>query len=446
MPFTGQDKAAILLLATGGRPGGVAAECLVVVPFRGNRTSLETPDLSKLRIDSEGRQSTLQQRRRRRLFRWISIGFVVLLGIGLIAWLGVLTPPVEVHVAKVSLMYPSRALTLLNASGYVVAQRKAAVASKATGRLQKLFVQEGRTVQRGQILAELENRDLEASLEEARAQLKVTEAALKNAQAELTDATLNYDRSKLLRESGSVSQQAFDSAEARYKKAVAMERSGRHGVDRAKASLKVSEVNLEYSLIRAPFDGVILTKDAEEGEVVAPFGASLNAKAAVVTMADMSSLMVEVDVSESSIAKVKPGEPVEIRLDAFPKERFQGTVHMIVPTADRSKATVMTKVKFDDLDPRVLPQMSAKVAFLSRPLAEGEDRPFLGIPASALVHTDGKTIAYRVNQHHAHSTPLVTGKTWGDTVEVLRGLAEGDLVVISPGQKVRDGYKVKALE
>ncbi len=122
-------------------------------------------------------------------------------------------------------------------------------------------------------------------------------------------------------------------------------------------------MNLEYSYIRAPFDGVILTKNADVGEVVAPFGASLNAKAAVVTMADMDSLMVEVDVAESSLERVKPGGTAEIKLDAYPEDRFPGTVHMIVPTADRSKATVMTKVKFNRLDPKVLPEMSAKWRF-----------------------------------------------------------------------------------
>lgn len=407
---------------------------------------MEAPDLSKLRIERERRQYSVQQRQRTRVVWWIAAGAVILLTVGLLAWSGLLSPPAEVRIARVSLMFPSRALTILNASGYVVAQRKAAVASKATGRLQKLFVEEGRAVVKGEKLAELENRDLEATLEEARAQLKVSQAALKKAEAELVDATLNYDRLKSLRQSGSVAQQSYDTAEARYKKAVAMERSARHGVDRAQASQKVAEVNLEYSLIRAPFGGVILTKDAEEGEVVAPFGASLNAKAAVVTMADMSSLMVEVDVAESSIAKVKIGAPVEIRLDAFSQERFPGTVHMIVPTADRSKATVLTKVKFDRLDERILPQMSAKVAFLSRPLRADEEKPFLGIPASAITSSEGKKIAFRVSQGHAHATFVETGRTWGDTVEVLSGLSEGDVVVFDVGEKVRDRARVKALE
>ncbi len=276
--------------------------------------------------------------------------------------------------------FPSRALTILNASGYVVAQRKAAVSSKATGRLEHLYVEEGKFVKQGDVIAQLENDDLKAALEEAQAGLKVATADLNNAEAELEDATLNFNRQKSLKDSGAVSEQAFDSAEARYKKAQAAHRSARFRVDKTGASVKVAEVNLEQSYIRAPFDGVILTKSAEEGEVVAPMGASLNAKASVVSMADMGSLMVEVDVSESSLEKVKVGGPAEIRLDAFPNDRFEGTVYMIVPTADRSKATVLAKVKFDKINSKVLPEMSAKVAFLSRPLKNDEDKLFLGFP------------------------------------------------------------------
>ncbi len=168
--------------------------------------------------------------------------------------------------------FPSRALTMLNASGYVVAQRKAAVSSKASGRFERLYVEEGKSVKKGDIVAELENDDLEATLAEARAGLKVASADLNNADAELEDATLNYNRQKSLKESGAVSEQALDSSEARFKKASAAVRSSKFRVDKAEASVKVAEVNLEQSFIRAPFDGVVLTKSAEEGEVVAPLG------------------------------------------------------------------------------------------------------------------------------------------------------------------------------
>jgi HlyD family secretion protein len=182
------------------------------------------------------------------------------------------------------------------------------------------------------------------------------------------------------------------------------------------------------------------------GEVVAPFGAAVNAKAAVVTMADMSSLMVEVDVSESSLEKVKLGGPVEIRLDALPHDRFPGTVHMIVPTADRTKATVLTKVKFDRLDPRVLPEMSAKVAFLSRPLKKDENKPLLTIPVSSITKTGNKEIVYRVDQGRAYPIAVTTGRQWGDDLEVLAGLKEGDTIVLEPDPRLKEGTRVKTKE
>jgi HlyD family secretion protein len=361
-------------------------------------------------------------------------------------WTNWLRPPKEIHVTKVTGAFPSRALTILNASGYVVAQRKAAVSSKATGRLEHLYVEEGRFVKQGDVIAQLENDDLKAALEEAKAGLKVAIADLNNAEAELEDATLNFNRQKSLKDSGAVSEQAFDSAEARYKKAQAAHRSARFRVDKTGASVKVAEVNLEQSYIRAPFDGVILTKSAEEGEVVAPMGASLNAKASVVSMADMSSLMVEVDVSESSLEKVKVGGPAEIRLDAFPNDRFEGSVYMIVPTADRSKATVLAKVKFDKINSKVLPEMSAKVAFLSRPLKNDEDKLFLGVPTNSIQGKDGARTVFVIQDGRAHATEVKEGRSWGDITEILSGLKEGDVVALNPGSQLRDGLRVKIKE
>jgi RND family efflux transporter MFP subunit len=407
---------------------------------------MEKRDLSRLKIDQEGPQASAEDRGRRRRVWIIPAAVAVAAVFVFLAWSGYLRPAVEVHVAKVSQTLPSKALTVLNAAGYVVAQRKAAVASKATGRLQELRVEEGKVVKEDDVLAVLENKDLEATLQEARAALRVATFALKNAEAELQEATLNYNRIKSLRESGAVSEQAYDVAEARFKRGAALERSAQYGVQRAEASVKVAEINLEYSFIRAPFDGVVLTKNADVGEVVAPFGGSVNAKAAVVTMADMSSLMVEVDVSESSLEKVKVGAAAEIRLDALPNDRFPGRVHMIVPTADRAKATVLTKVKFNSLDPRVLPDMSAKVAFLERPLGENEHKPFLGIPLSAIKTSDKREIVFRVNDQVAHSVPITTGRRWGDEVEVLSGLGEGDRIAVNPGPGVADGRRVKVKE
>jgi len=402
---------------------------------------MELHDLSKLRIESEERAGPTAKKNRRWIL-WIALALAVAAILAVLVWTGRLGRSVEVQGYKVSSMLPSRALTILNASGYVVAQRKAAVASKATGRLQELHVEEGRRVKENEVLAVLENNDLRATLEEARAALRVAKAALDNAEAELREATLIYERQTSLRATGAVSQQAFDAAEARYRKAIADELRGRFGVSRAEASVKSAEVNLEYSFIRAPFDGVILTKNADVGEVVAPFGASINAKAAVVTMADMDSLMVEVDVSEANLQKIKLGGATEIRLDALPDDRFAGRVHMIVPTADRSKATVLTKVKFQQIDERILPEMSAKVAFLSRALKEDENKPFLAIPASAVVTSQNRETVFRIKGDRVQEVPVTTGREWGEWLELISGLKESDMIVLKPDAGMSDGRRV----
>ncbi len=201
----------------------------------------QSGDLSKLKIDSDQRRSSSQQIRRRRTIRFASLGFALIAALGVLAWSGMLSSPVPVKTVKVAQMFPSRALTSLNASGYVVAQRKAAVSSKATGRLEQLYVEEGKFVKEGEVLAQLENQDLRATLDEARAALKVAKAALENSEAEFHDAELQYNRNKSLRDSGAVSVQAFDTADARFRKAVASRTSARFAVERADASVKVAE-------------------------------------------------------------------------------------------------------------------------------------------------------------------------------------------------------------
>jgi RND family efflux transporter MFP subunit len=351
-----------------------------------------------------------------------------------------------VTAAVVSRVYPSQAYTQLNASGYVVAQRKAAVSSKSTGRLTYLGVEEGSRVKKGQIMGSLENEDLEATRNQAAAQVAEAQASLAQAQAELQEASLQYQRYKTLVAQDLVAKQDFDAAQARYQKAQA-------GVAGAQARIRVnrealanSQASLEYSYIRSPFEGVVLTKNAEVGEVVAPFGAAATAKGSVVTMADMNSLMVEADVAESNLDRVRQGQACEITLDAIGDRRFPGQVHMIVPTADRAKATVLTKVKFLEMDERILPEMSAKVAFLSRILETAEAQRRLAAPKNALVVKDGRQYVFRLDGKRVKLIPVTAGPSLGDLVEILDGLKEGDRVVIKPSECLRDGARVKVKE
>ena len=409
-------------------------------------TPQEEPlNLQSLRLDRGDRALQYSRSRRRRTLIIFSLIFIVA---GLALWwffTGSLWGP-KVQVAPVIKIYPSQAVTLLNASGYVVAQRKASVSSKSTGRLSYLGVEEGSRVKKGEIIARLENEDLAAVRDRAAANLNAARATLGQAQAELTDARLNYQRLQQLLAQNLISRQDHDAAEARYQKAVAGVANARANINSAAAALDEAQTAVEYSLIRAPFDGVVLTKNAEVGEVVAPFGAAVNARAAVATMADMSSLMVEADVAESNINLVKLGQPCEILLDALPGVRFPGKVHMIVPTADRSKATIMVKVVFDSLEPRILPEMSAKVAFLSRPLKSNEAQPRLVVNPKALLPKNGKLLAFVLKDQKVQAVPVEVGPKLGDLVEVLGGLQEGDKVVLQPPANLRSGDRVQVKE
>ncbi len=341
-------------------------------------------------------------------------------------------PSVEVETAVVSRTFPSQSFTLLNASGYVVAQRKAAVASKATGRLEWLGVEEGSRVRKGEVIARLENKDVLAASDQAA-------AGMNSAKADLADAQQNYGRMKELREKGYVAQSEFDAADTRLKRSQA-------AVAGAEAALRSAEVAVEYTLIRAPFDAVVLTKNADVGDIVTPLGAAANAKASVVTIADMSSLQVEVDVSESNLSKVKKGQPCEIQLDALPDNRFRGAVHMIVPTADRSKASVMVKVRFLERDPRVLPEMSARVAFLEREVTRGEEAPKTAVNPAALVTRNGKQAVFVVQDDKAVETRVTLGEKIGDGIEVLDGIGPGETVVVNPPKKLKNGSVVRRKE
>jgi RND family efflux transporter MFP subunit len=400
-------------------------------------------DLSRLKIDKSA-----QARRpsRRRAFLLPALILLAAVSLAALYLLGVLKPAASVQTATASFVYPSQNFTVLNASGYIVAQRKAAVASKATGRLTSLWVEEGSRVARGQIIAQLENDDAEASRAQAAANLSVSRASLNQAKTALEDAARDYDRNRRLLEKNIVARSAFDLAETRYRSAQAAVAGAEAAIRAAEAGLQGASVALEYTRIRAPFDAVVLTKNADIGDIVTPLGAAANAKAAVVTIADLGSLVVEVDVSEANIGRVTVGQPCEIQLDAMPDERFPGRVHMIVPTVDRSKAAVMVKVRFLNADLRRLPDMSAKVAFLSRPVGPDEGKPLLGVPRAAVVKRGGRPVVYVVRGDRVRETDIRTGRGLGEMIEVTGGLKGGDKVVVNPPAALGDGGRIEVAE
>jgi RND family efflux transporter MFP subunit len=400
-------------------------------------------DLSRLRIDKSG-TSSRPRRGKRRLVLLIAAAVVV---IGcMLYFTGIFRPALTVDVSSVVKIFPSQTFTLLNASGYVVPQRKAAVGTKLTGKLVSISVEEGSRVKSGAIIARLENDDLEAQRQQAAANLAVSRANLDQAKAELKDAEAAFGREKRLLEKEFTTQAAYDAAEARFRKAVASVEAQTSSVKANGAFLKAAEVSLDYSLIRAPFDAVVLTKNADVGDIVTPIGAAANAKAAVVTIADMESLQVEADVSESNIEKVKVGQPCEIQLDALPETRLKGAIHMIVPTADRTKASIMVKVRFVDKDARVLPEMSAKVAFLSRDVKKEEETPRTAVSPKAIRERNGKKVAFVVRGSRVVERAVATGGSIGDMVEVASGLSAGERVVVNPPATLRNDSRVKVSE
>lgn len=351
-------------------------------------------------------------------------------------------PVQQVQVATVVSMASFQASSVLNASGYVIAIRKAAIASKGTGRLISLKVKEGDRVKKGEVLAQLENADVMAELSKARASLGVAQSARKQAEAEINDASLSFQRGKSLLQGGLISKSEFDGFEARYLRAQASLNSAEAGIRMAEAVIRSGEIDVENTFIRAPFDGTVLAKNAEVGEVVAPFASSVSAKSAVLTIADLSSLEVDADVSESNIEKVFPGQLCEIVLDAYPSLQYKGKVKTIVPTADRAKATVLTKIAILNQDDKILPEMSAKVSFLTPVKSSGSDRQVIAVEPAALVTKNDRKVVFLIRNKKVIETPVETGSPVGGRVEITRGLQPGDLVVVNPSGKLSSGSKI----
>jgi RND family efflux transporter MFP subunit len=387
-------------------------------------------DLSSLRIDrsSPGPQTSRKSRSFTKFIVW-SLAITAVVGAGLLLK-DIFNPAIEVQLATASMTSPSQANAVLTASGYVVARRKAAVASKGTGTLVYLGVDEGDKVKKGQVIARLEDSDVAAARDRARENLHMAEA-------DLNDAKQNLERMRTLLKRELVAQAEYDIADGRYKRVVAT-------IDSAKFGLKEAEVAVDNTRIVAPFDGTVLKKNADVGEIVAPLAGAASSRAAVVTIADMSSLEVDADVSEANITRVSAEQPCEITLDAYPQQRYPGYVTKIVPTADRAKATVLVKIKFRQYDQKVLPEMSAKIAFL--PAGTGssaaETKALLTVPAAAVATRNDRSVVYQIRDEHAVEVPVTVGQKLAGLVEIKSGLKDGDKVIGKVGDELKDGAKV----
>lgn len=400
---------------------------------------MSTNDLSKLTIDRSKTAFVGGGRSRKKWWLGVAVLIAIVAGAAVIRSGN---RPVSVELGTVASAFPTQAITTLNATGRVSAFRKAAVSTKATGKLEYLGVQEGSIVKAGQILARIENKDVIATQDQALANVRAAKANAEQGLAELRDAEANLRRTEDLAKKNFISGAQLDAAIARHDRAKASVAALNGQIGVAEANLRATNVGVEQTVIRAPFDGVILTKNANVGDIITPFSSAADSKGAVVNIADMTTLEVEADVSENSLSKISTDMPVEIQLDAFPDLRLLGRVSRIVPTVDRSKATVLVKVEFVEKDNRVLPDMSAKVAFLQRAPSADERKAVTAVQPAAVVKRDGKDVAFVIDEKNiARMVAVTTSGKLGDLVQVS-GIKPGDKVALKPDEKLKDGGEV----
>ncbi|MFL5407055.1 MAG: efflux RND transporter periplasmic adaptor subunit [Myxococcales bacterium] len=400
-------------------------------------------ELKSLRIEREERPS--------RLPGWATaaIAVVVVIAILAVAW-KVLAPRIfvpEVETTAVSLVSPAQAQQLLVATGYVVPQRQANISPRIGGRVAKLFVEDGTVVKKGQLLAVLEDADFKAQVLQAKADVAAAKAREKRAEADLFEAQHAYDREKMVQSKGVSTPAALDQVTARLAGAKAQLDAARSETEAANARVEVARVNLENCYVRAPFDGRITQKLTDIGEIVfGALSAGTGGRGGIASLADFSTLQVEADVSESQVAKLAPGTPAEIVLDAFPDRRYRGRVAEVRPRVDRAKATVTVKVAFVDEPRDVLPDMGAKVTFLTKELdaAQAKAAPVAAVQSDAVVEQGENKVVWVVGGNdEVRMAPVVTGVAMGGLVALRQGPPAGTKVVRRPNGDLRPGMRVK---
>ena len=377
--------------------------------------------------------------------RWFAL-LVLLAAIGGGArWWSQRVVPLEVEVAPVSQRAAGTQASVLNASGYVTARRRATVSSKVTGKVVEVNVEEGMAVREGQVLARLDDSTVRAALALSRAQLEAARRAVPEVEVRLDEARLVQARRERLAKDGLVTAAEIDSANAEVNSLVARVASMREQVAVAEQQVALQQTAMDDMVIRAPFSGVAISKDAQAGEMVSPVSAGGGfTRTGICTIVDMRSLEIEVDVNESYINRVSDDQPVSAVLDAYPDFQIPAKVITTVPTADRQKATVLVRIGFIALDPRILPDMGVKVTFLREAAADAAPaaRPMALVPKSA-VKTEGATsYVFVVAQNTVERRAIQTGGTDGDRLEVTAGLSSGERVVVSPPATLAPGTPI----
>ncbi len=399
----------------------------------------ERRDLSALRIPEQARGG-----KRGRTGMIVAVGAGVLVAL-VAAGVALNGRSVEVEVGTVrAVSGESRAPTLLNASGYVTPRRRATVAAKITGRVVEMRAEEGMVVAAGDLLARLDDSDAQRRLAAPTAERDVAAAAVADLEVNLANAERERRRQQGLQAEGVSSEQALDVASTAAASFAARLAVGREQVRAAEAALGIARQDIENCTVRAPFAGIVVSKDAQVGEMVSPISAGGGfTRTGIATVVDLASLEVEVDVNESYIAKVLPGQRVEAVLDAYPDWRIPASVRTVIPTADRQKATVKVRISFGALDPRILPDMGVKVAFLADEKAGAEPAAVRGlVPRTAVREDGGRAVVFLVAEGRLERRAVTTGTDRGGELEVLAGLNPGDTVVVAGPAKLEDGQKV----
>jgi RND family efflux transporter MFP subunit len=396
------------------------------------------PDLGALRIDAHKRGSR-GAGKRIAVILFILVAALVIAG-GVYAYMHQ-PPSVQISTVDVPNKGPE---ALLNASGYVTPQRRATVAAKITGRVTGVFFTEGMHVHQGFVLATLDDSDAQKALASAKADRNATQASILDLQVQLKNAQIELHRIQELRAAGIQTQEALDNATMAVNSLTAKIDYTQQQVVAADARITVAQQSVDNCIITAPFDGIIVSKDAQVGEMVSPISAGGGfTRTGIATIVDMASNEIEVDVNENYIARVKPGQEVTAVLDAYPDWRIPCHLRTIIPTADRQKATVKVRIAFNKLDPRILPDMGVKVTFLGEEVKQGNEATSGVIVPKNAVHEDsGQQIVFLLKGDHVERHAVKVGTTNDTQTQILAGLTPGDIVVVGGPINLKDGEAV----
>ena len=403
--------------------------------------------LKELRIDRDAPADGSSSRLR----LWLGIGAAVVLAGLFAAWFFTREKPVEVTVAAARAMpATSTGTSVLDATGYVTARRQATVSAKITGKVRDVRIEEGQHVAEGEILATLDDSEARVEVDLRRAQVAAAHAQQAQADAESANANREYVRAQELADKKLISVSAVDTARSQNEALQAWASSQKSAVRVADEALKAAQVQLDNTIVRAPFTGVVTVKAAQPGEMISPISAGGGSiRTGIGTIVDMDSLEIQVDVSEAYINRVQPEQKVEAVLNAYPDWRIPANVIAIVPTADRSKATVKVRIALGTKDARIVPEMGVRVAFLESRLAAGNaPAPARGVlvPSESIRQDDGKDVVFLLREGHAERRAVSLGGTLGDDREVQAGVSAADMVIVEAPNGLKDGDAVVARE